>query len=72
VALRVTDNGQGFLLTDGQMSHGLGLRLMHERIEELHGSFELNTAPGRGTRVVASLPQELIREECAAHREAYP
>jgi signal transduction histidine kinase/ligand-binding sensor domain-containing protein len=56
VSLTVSDNGVGFdrgLLTT---SGGLGLITMRERAGQLNGSFEFNTAPGRGTTIKIVIP----------------
>ena len=58
VCLTITDNGQGMSPGESGKSHGLGLRLMQERVQELRGSFLLDTAPGQGTRVQICVPQE--------------
>jgi signal transduction histidine kinase len=58
VCLNVTDNGQGFNSDESDKTHGLGLRLMQERVQELHGSFLLDSAPGQGTGIQICLPQE--------------
>ena len=52
VELRITDDGRGFDLEHPRDSHGLGLRLMQERVQEAGGAFQLHTAPGEGTRIV--------------------
>jgi signal transduction histidine kinase len=52
--LTVADNGRGF---DGRVNgHGLGLRLMAERVRELGGSLAVDSAPGRGTELRVLLP----------------
>jgi signal transduction histidine kinase len=53
--LTVEDNGQGFdrATTSG---HGLGLRLMAERIREVGGSLVIDSEPGRGTSLRVLLP----------------
>ncbi len=56
--LTITDNGQGFEPGTGEAQHGLGLRSMQERVQELGGSFVIESAPGQGTRVQVLLPQE--------------
>ena len=56
--LTVTDNGQGMSLDESGKTHGLGLRLMQERVQELNGSFLLDTASGQGTRIQICVPQE--------------
>jgi two-component system, NarL family, sensor histidine kinase LiaS len=58
IHLTITDNGQGFRLQDTEKSQGLGLRLIQERVRELHGYFTLDTAPGQGTCLQITLPQE--------------
>ena len=48
------DNGRGF--DSGQRTQGLGLVGLRERVEALSGSFDLQSAPGQGVRVRASIP----------------
>ncbi|HEX6348255.1 MAG TPA: histidine kinase [Candidatus Dormibacteraeota bacterium] len=54
--LVVADDGKGFDALDPERAHGLGLRVMRERMRELGGSLTIRSRPGRGTRLVASLP----------------
>ena len=67
IEIDVRDDGRGFdaaaVRSDGG---GFGLFGMRERVHELGGSFVLDTAPGRGTRVSARIPIE--PEECHARR----
>jgi len=56
VELSIADDGDGFDPAD-EGRHGLGLRVMRERLAELGGSVQLETGPGRGTRIRASLPR---------------
>jgi two-component system, NarL family, sensor histidine kinase LiaS len=56
ITLTVTDNGGGFDADAGTERYGLGLRIMRERAEELHGAFVLKTTPGHGTSITATLP----------------
>lgn len=60
IELNIKDDGTGFELSEGLFtnSHGkrLGLFSMRERAELSGGSFEIKTAPGEGTTVVASWP----------------
>ena len=58
VSLTVTDNGRGIDTDVRGTTHGLGLRLIQERVQELRGTFVLETAPGRGTRLEICVPQE--------------
>jgi NarL family two-component system sensor histidine kinase LiaS len=52
VTLAIVDNGQGFDTTrQGRL--GVGLRSMQERMKALGGDVEVESSPGKGTRVVA-------------------
>ena len=54
VILAIKDNGGGF---DTSAPHsGLGLHSMQERAKSLGGSFSVASEPGRGTRIVVTLP----------------
>ena len=48
------DNGGGFEL--GLRRQGLGLVGLRERVDALGGNFDLQSAPGQGARIRASLP----------------
>jgi signal transduction histidine kinase len=50
----VADDGQGFDPERG--SSGFGLAGMRERVELVGGELQIESKPGRGTRVMASLP----------------
>jgi signal transduction histidine kinase len=54
VRLSISDNGKGFNSTSP--NSGYGLNNMAERAEELGGVFEVESSPGDGTRLTASLP----------------
>ncbi|MDQ2714997.1 MAG: histidine kinase [Chloroflexota bacterium] len=60
IVLRVTDNGKGCDPRESETQHGLGLRLIEERVQELQGTFELESAPDQGTSVSIYLPREQI------------
>jgi signal transduction histidine kinase len=55
--IEVADPGPGFdpAVVQGSEAH-LGLISMRERAESLGGQFSIDSAPGRGTRAVATLP----------------
>lgn len=57
ISLEVSDDGEGFTAGARERPDGRGLRGMRERVEELGGSFILESAPGRGTRVRATMPR---------------
>jgi Histidine kinase-, DNA gyrase B-, and HSP90-like ATPase/Histidine kinase len=53
----VEDAGRGFRPQEaGSTSGHLGLSMMRRRVEELHGTLDIQSEPGRGTRVIARLP----------------
>jgi signal transduction histidine kinase len=54
----VEDDGLGFDSGDSQFDRdGFGVFTMRERMGLLNGSLTIDSAPGRGTRVVASVPE---------------
>jgi two-component system, NarL family, sensor histidine kinase UhpB len=57
LVLMIEDDGIGF--ETPQMTTGFGLTGMRERIEGLGGELELDSAIGKGTRLVARLPLSL-------------
>jgi len=68
VTLAVDDDGSGFdpsRLAEA-LDHGFGLASMRERVEQIGGTLAVHTAPGRGTRVVVTVPQEEMRATHAA------
>ena len=60
--VEVADNGQGFIQdmdTDTNQPRrrgGIGLVSMRERAELLGGTLEIDTSPGKGTRLTARIP----------------
>jgi signal transduction histidine kinase len=57
VAAVIEDDGQGFATGD-QGDGGLGLIGMKERVELVHGRFEIESAEGIGTTLVVEVPVE--------------
>jgi signal transduction histidine kinase len=53
IRVRISDDGRGF---DPQRTRGLGILGMEERVKRLNGEFTVDSAPGRGTSIVAELP----------------
>ena len=51
IRVSVDDNGRGFDPESVQQGASLGLKLIRERAEMLGGNFEVDSAPGKGTRV---------------------
>jgi len=64
--LHIYDDGKGFKVEDlkirnDDMSSGFGLINMRERIELLGGDYQINSEPGKGTRMNIIIP--LVQEE---------
>jgi signal transduction histidine kinase len=55
VTLSIRDNGKGFDVSE-RIGKGFGLTGMHERVSALGGSLSIDSAPGHGTEVSATLP----------------
>lgn len=53
IALTIRDDGKGF---DPERSRGLGILGMKERLRLLHGLLTIESAPGTGTSIAASVP----------------
>ncbi|PLX31383.1 MAG: hypothetical protein C0600_05845 [Ignavibacteria bacterium] len=57
VRIEVSDDGKGFDLAEATLeSKGLGLQGISERVQMLGGKLHVETAPGAGTQLTASLP----------------
>jgi len=55
--LEVIDDGAGFDVAEAERRRpGMGLFTMRERVALAGGSFDIESAPGEGTRVIASVP----------------
>lgn len=58
--LEVSDNGLGFTVQDTFPGH-LGLQSMRERTLRLNGTINVESAPGKGTKILVSIPIEKTR-----------
>lgn len=59
VVLQVVDDGRGFSAerqTEAHADKHLGLRLLSDLARDANGTFELDTAPGEGTRIRLQVP----------------
>lgn len=56
IELRVSDKGTGFAPALAASGSGLGLVGMAERARTLGGQFSVESSPGHGTSVMASVP----------------
>lgn len=53
VQLCISDDGRGF---DMKQKHGMGLRSIRERVGSIHGTVQIQSAPGHGTRLFVQVP----------------
>jgi signal transduction histidine kinase len=58
VTLRVADDGRGFDPQAPRPGTHLGLWSMRERVEQLGGQFEIESAPGRGTKLMMTISHQ--------------
>jgi two-component system sensor histidine kinase DegS len=57
----VSDNGIGFDPMAMSSGDGLGLKLLKERVDMLGGFFEIDSAPGQGSKITFEVPSlELV------------
>lgn len=61
VELTVRDSGVGFNVEAAIHGHGLGLISMRERVNLVKGTFSIESAPGIGTTIRATVPVEEVR-----------
>jgi signal transduction histidine kinase len=54
--LQVKDNGSGISNASLEKSEGFGLRNMHTRASQIDGKLDIQTAAGRGTSIVLTVP----------------
>jgi signal transduction histidine kinase len=52
--LSIADDGRGFDLE--AKGHGLGLRSIRERVSSVHGTVQILSAPGQGTKILVQVP----------------
>jgi len=51
----IEDNGKGFD-PNSTRAFGNGIRNMKERMKAVNGSFQIDSAPGKGTRTMLTFP----------------
>lgn len=59
VRLSVEDDGIGFDVHRVNRNEHFGLQLISERVESARGTVVVDSSPGRGTRILASIPPRL-------------
>jgi len=65
LVVSVTDKGRGFTSSDRRRAQGanhMGLEFLQRRVRDFGGTLQIETSPGKGTRVVARIP---ISEEAS-------
>jgi two-component system sensor histidine kinase DegS len=64
IKVSVSDNGKGFDLDSLVDVHGLGLKLIRERVEILGGTIDIDAASGKGCKISFQVPcLELTKSE---------
>jgi PAS domain S-box-containing protein len=58
ISLILSDDGVGFDLSQKHASNGIGILSMRERARMLHGTFEIQSAPMKGTQITVKIPQK--------------
>jgi two-component system sensor histidine kinase UhpB len=53
---KLNDNGVGFIVAATEGSSHYGLKGMKERVQKLGGTLDIETAPGKGTRIEIQIP----------------
>jgi len=66
VQLEVADKGVGFEVEAAKGERGFGLVSMQERVHLVHGRLSVESAPGAGTRIIATAPLPSENAEGAA------
>lgn len=60
IQLAVSDNGIGF--NPEKYFYGMGLRSIQERVEQIGGILQINSAPGTGTQILVDCQRSLVPE----------
>ena len=66
--LEMVDDGRGFRAEERPDRGHHGLANMRARVEALSGRFEVDSTPGRGTRIIIELPQSRRGQDGGRHR----
>jgi signal transduction histidine kinase len=56
VTLTIADDGIGLDLAAARGRGGMGLLAMEERVQEMGGTFAIESTPEQGTRIIVSVP----------------
>lgn len=63
IFISIEDDGSGFDVekVDNTSKQSYGLQIMKERVEYINGSIEIESTPGKGTKILLKLPSVYIR-----------
>jgi signal transduction histidine kinase len=56
IIMEIEDNGKGFIPEEAVHRGGMGLTTMRERVERLGGELQIDSIPGSGSCITASIP----------------
>jgi two-component system sensor histidine kinase DegS len=56
IRVSIEDNGKGFDVEKKQEKGGMGLKIIHDRVEMLGGTIEMHSTTGHGTHVLFQIP----------------
>jgi len=59
IRLMISDDGRGFTIKEMNNHKGLGLINMRERVENMKGSFKIDSNIGKGTLLIFEIPKEI-------------
>jgi len=62
VQVKVEDDGIGFDVQNLEDEHGMGLKLIKERVEMIRGEFDIDSQIGEGTRIAFRVPDSVLGE----------
>jgi signal transduction histidine kinase len=65
IRICIEDDGEGFdpseIAGNGKSNQSFGLQIMRERVQYIDGKLEIESEPGKGTRVCLQIPSVFIR-----------
>jgi signal transduction histidine kinase len=61
ISVSLRDNGEGFDPTAASMRHGMGLTSITERVQLMHGTFQMESQPGSGATLTLVVPCKVAR-----------
>jgi signal transduction histidine kinase len=72
VRLEVRDDGRGFDSEAKPVDGHFGMVIMRERAQLAGGTFEVQSAIGRGTSIVANIPREWVQADARGEEDTAP